>query len=75
MRHFIIAVAAVAVAALTAAAPASAQQSQLGGPIKQNGQCWKHHGVGADHMFGTMGSCGAQPASNTAARRPARQHS
>jgi hypothetical protein len=70
MRQFAIAIAAVAIAGLTAEAPASA--SQLGGPVKQNGQCWKHHGVGSDHMFGSMESC-PQPASTHAAPRAARQ--
>ena len=69
MRQFAVAIAAVAIAALAAGAPASA--SQLGGPVKQNGQCWKHHGVGSDHMFGSMESC-PQPASSPAVPRPAR---
>jgi hypothetical protein len=73
MRQFTIAIAAVGIAALAAGAPASAEVSH-GTPVKQNGQCYRHHGVGSDHQFGSMESCPA-PAANTAARRPARQHS
>jgi hypothetical protein len=71
MRHFTITVAAVGIAALVAGAPASAQQHQPGGPIKQGTQCWKHHGAGSDHQFGSMETC-AQPASAPAVRRAAR---
>ena len=45
MRHLTIAFAAVAMTALFAA-PVSAERIQ-GGPIKQNGQCWKSHSVPA----------------------------
>ena len=72
MRYFTIAVAAVGIAALAAAAPASAQQHQAGGPTKVGGQCWKHHGAGSDHLFGSMESC-PQPASAPATRRAARR--
>jgi hypothetical protein len=72
MRHFTIAAAVIGIAALAAAAPVSAQQVGRGAPIKQNGQCWKHHGVGSDHLFGNMESC-PQPASNPAPARPTRQ--
>jgi hypothetical protein len=76
MRHFTVAIAAIGIAALTAGAPALAQQVGHGAPVKQNGQCWRHHGVGSDHLFGNMEAC-PQPASNptAAARRPARQRS
>jgi hypothetical protein len=70
MRHFTITVAAVGIAALVGGAPASAQH-QPGGPIKQGTQCWKHHGAGSDHQFGSMETC-AQPASAPAVRRAAR---
>ena len=40
MRQFTIAAATVAIAALISAAPALADHNG-GGPIKQNGQCWK----------------------------------
>jgi hypothetical protein len=73
MRHFTIVAAAVGIAALFAGAPASAQH-QPGGPVKASGQCWKHHGAGSDHLFGSMEAC-PQPASNTAATRAARKRS
>jgi hypothetical protein len=73
MRHFTIAIAAVAIAGLAAAAPALAEVSH-GTPLKQNGQCYVHHGVGSDHQFGTMGNC-TRPASNFAPQRSARRHS
>ena len=44
MRHLTIAFAAVAMTALFVA-PVSAERLE-GGPIKQNGQCWKKHSVG-----------------------------
>jgi len=74
MRHFTIAVASIAIAALAAGASASAQQIGRGSPIKQGGQCWRHHGAGSDHLFGNMEAC-PQPASNSAARRAARRRS
>jgi hypothetical protein len=74
MRHFTIVVASVAIAALAAGATASAQQIGRGSPIKQGSQCWKHHGAGADHLFGSMDAC-PQPASNSAASRAARRRS
>jgi hypothetical protein len=75
MRHFVIAIAVVGIAALAAGAPASAQQiHQPGGPIKQGSQCWKHHGAGSDHLFGSMEAC-PQPASTTATSRAARKRS
>jgi hypothetical protein len=74
MRHFTIAVASIAIAALAAGATASAQQIGRGAPIKQGGQCWRHHGSGSDHLFGNMEAC-PQPASNSAASRAARRRS
>jgi hypothetical protein len=73
MRHFIIASAVIGIAALAAGAPASAEVAH-GTPLKQNGQCYRHHGVGSDHLFGSMESC-PQPASNAGAGRTARRHS
>jgi hypothetical protein len=74
MRHFTIAVATIAIAALAAGATASAQQVGRGSPIKQGSQCYKHHGSGSDHLFGSMEAC-PQPASNSAATRQARRRS
>ena len=51
MRQFTIAAATVAIAALISAAPASAERIS-GGPIKQNGQCWKSHSGGSEATFG-----------------------
>ena len=74
MRHFTIAVASIAIAALASGATASAAQIGRGAPFKQGGQCWRHHGAGADHLFGNMEAC-PQPASNSAAARTARRRS
>jgi hypothetical protein len=41
---------------LISAAPASAEHNG-GGPIKQNGQCWKAS-KGSDQMFGHWRACG-----------------
>jgi hypothetical protein len=56
MRQFTIAVATVAIAALISAVPASADHNG-GGPIQQNGQCWKSS-KGSDQMFGHWRACG-----------------
>jgi hypothetical protein len=56
MRQFTIAAATVAIAALISAAPASAEHNG-GGPIQQNGQCWKPS-KGSDQMFGHWRACG-----------------
>jgi hypothetical protein len=56
MRQFTIAAATVAIAGLISAAPASAEHNG-GGPIKQNGQCWKAS-KGSDQMFGHWRACG-----------------
>jgi hypothetical protein len=65
MRHLIIAAAAVAITALFVA-PVSAERIQ-GGPIKQNGKCWKHFGAGSDATFGTWIACPAPAAAPAAA--------
>jgi hypothetical protein len=67
MPHFTIAVATVAIAALAAVAPASAQQHQLGGPMKTGSQCWKSH-AGSDNNFGHFEAC-PQAAGTPATRR------
>ncbi len=70
MRQLTIAFAAVAMTALFAA-PASAERIS-GAPIKQNGQCWKSHSVGADMTWGTWRACpspAAAPAAPAATRR------
>jgi len=77
MRQFTIAAATVAIAALISAAPASADHNG-GGPIKQNGQCWKAS-KGSDQMFGHWRTCGEKAsvrggggqARGQAARQPA----
>ena len=56
MRQFTIAAATVAIAGLISAAPAWADHNG-GGPIKQNGQCWKAS-KGSDQMFGSWRACG-----------------
>ena len=71
MRQFTIAVATIAIAGLFAAAPASAERIS-GGPIKQNGQCWKSHAVGADATWGHWTAC-PSPAAAPAVARPSRR--
>jgi hypothetical protein len=66
MRQITLAAATVAILAL--AAPASA--AIMGGPIKQNGQCWRSHSVGSDAAWGRWEACPA-PAAGPAIRRPA----
>jgi hypothetical protein len=70
MRQFTLAAATVAIAALVAAAPASAERL-MGGPIKQNGQCWKSNSSGGEATWGTWTAC-PQAASTPATRRAAR---
>jgi hypothetical protein len=70
MRHITIAFAAVAMTALFAA-PASAERIS-GGPIKQNGQCWRSHSVGSDMTWGHWRACptpAAAPAPAAATRK------
>ena len=67
MRQITLAAATVAILAL--AAPASA--AIMGSPVKQNGQCWRSHSVGADATWGRWESC-PQSASTPATRRAAR---
>ena len=63
MRQFTIAIAAVAVAALVSATPGLADYNP-GGPVVQNGQCWKAS-KSTDQAFGHWRAC-VQPASGSA---------
>jgi hypothetical protein len=63
--------AAAAVVALIATVPASA--ADMGGPIKQNGQCWKAAKSVDGGTFGTWGACSA-PASAPAPTHAAVAH-
>jgi len=56
MRNLTIATATFAIAALISAAPVLADHNG-GGPIKQNGLCWKAS-RGSDQMFGHWRACG-----------------
>ena len=71
MRQFTIAAATVAIAAMISAAPASAERIQ-GGPIKQNGKCWKDHVTHSDAMWGVWVDC-PQPAAAPATHRLTRR--
>jgi hypothetical protein len=63
-------IAAAAVAAFIAAVPAYA--ADMGGPVKQNGQCWKSAKTMDGGTFGTWSACpGGAPA---AAKAPATTH-
>jgi hypothetical protein len=48
-------------------APASAERIN-GGPLKQNGQCWRGHGSASEATWGFWQPC-AQPASGSATQR------
>jgi len=63
MRQFTIAAGTIAIAALISTAPSFADHNP-GGPIVQNGQCWKAS-KGTDQAFGHWRTC-AQPASGSA---------
>ena len=56
MHKFTIVAAAVAVATLVSATPVLADYNP-GGPVVQNGQCWKAS-KGSDQMFGHWRACG-----------------
>jgi hypothetical protein len=66
MRQVTIAAAAVAIAAMISAIPASADYLG-GGPRKQNGQCWK--GSKGSEGFGYWMPCPQPASSRTAVRR------
>jgi hypothetical protein len=68
--RFTIAAAAVA---LVATVPASAE-NLMGGPVKQNGQCWKAAKLNDGGSFGSWGAC-AQGASTPTATTKRRAHS
>jgi hypothetical protein len=70
MRYFTLAAATVAIAALVSAAPASAERI-MGGPMKQNGQCWKSNASASEGTWGTWTAC-PQAASTPATHRAAR---
>jgi hypothetical protein len=70
MRRFTIAAATVAIAALMSGAPASAERIQ-GGPIVQNGQCWKQQKLSEAGTWGYWQAC-PEKASSPAVHRPAR---
>ena len=73
MRQFTIAAATVAVAALISAAPASADHNG-GGPIKQNGQCWRaSKGSAVDGTFGRWSACAETASRPAAAQRGPRR--
>jgi hypothetical protein len=72
MRQFTIAAATVAIAALISAAPASAERL-MGGPIKQNGKCFKHTSGGiSEATWGYWQDC-PKPASAPAVQRSTRR--
>jgi hypothetical protein len=70
MRHITIAIAAIAVTALFVA-PVSAERIS-GGPVKQNGQCWKSNSAGSESTWGTWTAC-PSPAAAPGVARPARR--
>lgn len=73
MRQLTIAAAAVAIAGLLSAAPALADHIG-GGPIKQNGQCWKaSKGSGSDGTFGHWQACSEKASSAAGTAGPARR--
>jgi hypothetical protein len=72
MRQFTIAAATLAIAAFVVAAPAAADHVQ-GGPIKQNGQCWKGQKGSDTGSFGMWTAC-PEKASTPAASTKRRHH-
>ena len=70
MRQLTIAAATVAISALISAAPASAERIQ-GGPIVQNGQCWKQQKHSEAGTWGYWQAC-AEKACTPAVQRPVR---
>ena len=63
MRQFTIAAAAMAIAAVFSAAPASAE-AIFGGPLQQNGKCWfaEKHSSPSEATWGYWGSCAEKAA-------------
>ena len=74
MRQFTIAAVTVAIAALISAAPASADRIN-GGPIKQNGQCWKGQKGTDGGTYGTWGACPQAASTPATSHKRARRHS
>jgi hypothetical protein len=71
MRQLTIAAATVAIAAMISAAPAAADHLG-GGPVKQNGKCWKSPILASDGRYGSWEACpspASAPAATTAKRR------
>jgi hypothetical protein len=69
MRQLTIVAATIAIAGLISA-PALADHL-AGGPMKQNGQCWKNH-MGSDYRFGAWVAC-PKPAAAPATQRSPRR--
>jgi hypothetical protein len=61
------------IGALASTVPASAERIN-GGPIKQNGQCWRGHGSASEAAWGYWKPC-AEPASGSATQRNTRRQS
>jgi hypothetical protein len=68
-----LAAATVAIAALVVA-PASAEDVQ-GGPIKQNGKCWKGSKMAERGTFGYWEACPQSASTPAAARRKGQRQS
>jgi hypothetical protein len=73
MRQLGFAAATVAIAALFAAAPASAERIN-GGPVKQNGQCWKQQRHSEAGTWGYWQPCAEKAGNDSgAAQQPNRR--
>jgi hypothetical protein len=66
--RFTLAAATVAIAALLAAAPASAEHI-MGGQVTKNGQCWKASKTMDGGTFGSWNSCPQSASAPATARR------
>jgi hypothetical protein len=62
-------IAAAAIAVLVAAVPASAENVG-GGPVKQNGQCWKAAKMNDGGSWGACAQSASTPTAATARRHP-----
>ena len=73
MRKLIVPVATIAIGALFASAPASADMI-AGGPLKQHGQCFKYsQAMEKDARFGSWGACPQSASTATQANPQAAQ--
>ncbi len=73
MQKVTLSVATVAIAALLASAPVSADIIR-GGPLKQHGQCWKYSASNEkDARFGSWGACPEAASTATQANPQAAQ--